>query len=564
MRSLLAVLVLVLAAAPRPVAQPAPRPNVVVLVADDLGYGDLGAYGSADAKTPHLDALAARGLRFTDFYAGGPVCTPSRYALLTGLHAFRAGDPEMLEPIMWDNTTSGLIDTTETLAEALEEGGYETALIGKWHLGHGEVPDEGGGDTQFHPLHHGFGYFFGNLTGAIDYNTHWNRGRFLDLWERRRPVTEDSLRYATHVFGNRAVAFLDAHAGAGTTAPPFFLYLPFTAPHTGNTSATDPVSRTQLPLRRAHEYLSRFDDLYPDDTDKRKRYLAMLAVLDDEVGRIVAALERNGLMNNTLLWVTSDNGAVRGYGSTGALRGGKHSAYEGGIRVPSFVVWEGRIAPGVSGQPTTNVDLLPTLLTLAGLPLGRDVDGVDLSGHLLGGAPIARGVAVPSTEYGDAYRLGRWKVVRDYRGGEPLPAELYDLVADPGETTDLAAVHPDTLAYLLARFPYNHPPGPDTLGTPVGGPVDPPVPPPSEPSVRVLPNPSASRITALVEVAIPEEGPLHVEVFDALGRLVAVLHDGPRAAGVHRFALPPGSSGVVAIRASGPFGVRTATATRIR
>src|SRR5690606_9833491 len=218
-----------------------------------------GAYGSPDAWTPHLDALAARGLRFTDFYAGGPVCTPSRFALLTGLHAFRSGDDALLGPLLASNLNSGLPDGVTTAAEALRDAGYKTALIGKWHLGHGRMLQHGAPDTQFHPLHHGFDAFFGALSGNLDYNTHWHKDLFFDWWEDRRPVPEDTLRYATHVFAERAVAFLDARPGAGFTEPPFFLYLPFTAPHAGRPLSNDPLDRTQLPIGEERACPSRFD-----------------------------------------------------------------------------------------------------------------------------------------------------------------------------------------------------------------------------------------------------------------------------------------------------------------
>src|SRR5690606_8199934 len=549
-------------------AQPgAGRPNVVVILADDLGYGDLGAYGSPDALTPHLDALADRGLRLTDFYAGGPVCTPSRYALLTGLHPFRNGDPELLGPLQLADTASGIDAEAVTLAEALRAGGYETALIGKWHPGHGRMLRHGAGDTAFHPLHHGFDHFFGLLGGGVDYNTHWNKDRYLDWWEDRRPVHEDTLRYATHVLGERAAAYVAARAGAGTTRPPFFLYLPFTAPHAGMVAHPTPLTQTQLPLGEERAYLSRFDPLYPDDTDIRKRYLAMLAVLDDEVGRIVGALDAAGLTESTLVWFISDNGAATDIGaSTGGFRARKGTAYEGGVRVPSFVAWPGRIAPGVSAQPAANVDVLPTVLSLAGVPLTQTVDGLDLSDHLLGGPAFHRGVAVPNARRGDAYRLGRWKLVRRYDGGVPRPAELYDLAADLAETTDLAAAYPDTVALLAERLPYGRPPegaGPtDDPGDDPGG--DPPPAPPSAASLRVLPNPSAGVIAAAVEVALPEAGPVRVEAFDALGRRLAVVHDGPLEAGVHRMVLPPPLRGWVVVRASGPFGALTARATRLR
>ena len=542
-------------------AQPVPvgaRPNVVLLVADDLGYGDLGAYGSPDARTPHLDALAAEGLRFTDFYAGGPVCTPSRYALLTGLHTFRAGDDHLLEPLyVGTGNRSGLSDEVVTLAEALKGEGYETALIGKWHLGHGNMPEGGAPDTRFHPLYHGFDTFFGSIRGGIDYNTHWHQDDFLDWWEGRRLVPEDSLLYATHVFGDRAVDFLDAHAGAGTTEPPFFLYLPVTAPHYGNTANTGARARMQLPVgeEQEREYLSRFDDLYPDDDHIRKRFLAMTAVLDDEVGRIVEALERNGLRENTLVWVLSDNGAaLRLGGSNGALRGQKKEPYEGGIRVPSFVVWPDRIAPGATAQLGSHTDVFPTVVALAGGALTHGVDGLDLSTYLLGGSPVARGVAVPNTHYGDAYRLRDWKYVRHY--GPGARTALYDLAANPAEATDLSAVYPDTLALLEALMPYGSPPPPTG--------EEPPPNPLLTATLRVVPNPAPGDAAAHLELIAPVAGAVRVEVFDALGRRLALLYDGPLNAGTNTLALPTRRPPLVVVRATGPFGTLTARAIRVR
>jgi arylsulfatase A-like enzyme len=508
-------------------AQPGPRPNVVVITADDLGYGDLGSYGSPDARTPHLDALATRGLRFTDFYAGGPVCTPSRYALLTGLHAFRANDRRLLDALKPEDTRSGVNDRdTETLGEALQAEGYEAAMIGKWHLGHGQMLTGNAGNTEFHPSKHGFDSFFGVLGGAIDYNTHEFLGGYLDWWEDRRRRPEDHGRYATLEFGSRAVAFLDDHAGAGSSEPPFFLYLPFTAPHAGVSTQPGPVAKLQLPIGREREYLSRFDHLYPDDENVRKRYLAMVAVLDDEVGRIVDALQRNGLMANTVVWFISDNGGQNGLGSNGPLRGGKRSPYEGGIRVPSFVVWEGHVAPGTAGQIAGNVDVLPTVLALAGASAPA-TDGLDLSAFLLGGPPVERGIAVPNTVIGDAYRLGAWKYVQRYRSnGNPYPAELYDLAADPGETTNVAGAHPDVVASLASQMPYGtQPRGQAASPTLLAAPL----------AAEVLPNPFARRTT--IRFTLDASMAVRLAVYDVLGREVAVLVDGEREAGTHAATL---------------------------
>jgi arylsulfatase A-like enzyme len=488
-----------------------PRPNVLVIVVDDLGYGDLGSFGSTEARTPHLDALAARGLRLTDYYAGGPVCTPSRYALVTGRHAHRAGDPDLLRALRFEDTDSGIRDTVWTLADGLVEAGYETALIGKWHLGHGRR-FRGGSNPQYLPSKHGFDSFFGLLAGAIDYNTHWNQDRALDWWSQNTPLHRDTLLYATQVFGDHIVNYLDASAGAGTTSPPFFLLFAPTAPHYGNTVETMAWKRMQLPIGRAGEYLDRFDHLNLPDRNTRKRYLAMMAVLDDEIGEIVEVFERNGLMENTVIWFMSDNGGATEYGgSNGGLRSEKGDPYEGGIRVPSFVVWEGRIPPGTSSQIAGNVDVVPTTLALAGVPLTRPTDGLDLSPHFFGGPAIQRGLAIPNTELGDAVRQGRWKYVRRYEQDQPLTPELYDLEADLSETTDLAAFYPDTVAMLEALLPYSPPRyGAATAEQAVR-------------QLRAFPNPSAGDVT--VSLVTAETGPVRVAVYDALGREVAVLMD---------------------------------------
>jgi arylsulfatase A-like enzyme len=562
-------------AVPASAQSPGDLPNVILIVVDDVGYGDLGAYSSHDARTPRIDSLAARGLGFTDFYAGGPVCTPSRYALLTGLHAFRADDPDLLGPLRPTDADSGIADSVATLADVLQEEGYETALIGKWHLGNGGMLTGGARDTKYHPLHHGFDHFFGLLGGSNDYNTQWLEDDFLDWWEGRERRPEDSLRYATQVFGDRVVAFLDEYAEAGTTESPFFLYLPFTASHYGQTVDQRPPVTLQLPIGEERDYLSRFDDLYPDDTNIRKRFLAMTAVLDDEIGRIVDALDRYGLMQNTIIWFVSDNGATSKYGGSNAdLQGGKYTPYEGGIRVPSFVVWEGHIAPGVSAQVAGNVDVLPTVLRLAGVKRLFAVDGLDLSGHLLGGPAVARGIAVPNTRLGDVYRLGRWKYVLSARYGTGSP-ELYDLVADPRERRDLAAVYPDTVAALAALMPYGAPPPtpPDMLALRGGSargevlataPGSLPAPPTA--ALRVVPNPSGVASGAVAELALEAPGPVCVEVFDALGRRVALLHDGPAPAGVLALGLGEHGlpAGVYVVRATAGGTVTSRVFTLVR
>ncbi|MEM1043305.1 MAG: sulfatase-like hydrolase/transferase [Bacteroidota bacterium] len=546
--------------------------NVILIFVDDLGYDDLGSYGSTDALTPHLDSLAAQGLRFTDFYAGSPVCTPSRYALLTGRYPFRADNPALLNHLVWHDTENGIDDRDSTLAEAFQANGYQTALIGKWHLGHGSVLVSDTTDSQFHPLHHGFDSFYGSFMG-IDYNTHWHGDEYLDWWENRRPAPEDSLGYATQLFGDRAVAYIDERPEAGAASPPFFLYLPFTAPHFGRPPVMTRTGVLQLPIGQEEEYLSRFDGVEISGsrmrTILRKRYLAMVAVLDDEVGRIMDALDRNGLADRTVIWFISDNGGFVELGASNApLRGGKKEPYEGGIRVPSFVSWPGHIAPGVSAQLAGNIDVAPTLLSLAGIPFDHPVDGIDLGDHLAGGPVFSRGgIATVNAVHGDAYRLRQWKLVRPYdAAGAPLPPELYDLSTDANEVTDLASVYPDTLAMLVDLLPYGKSVGarPTAMDSPAKTAVQRAVRAP-ETELRVAPNPSRPGAgDAFVELTLGMEERVRLEVFDLLGRRIALLWEGPLEASTYRFALPATASGTFVVRAASPSGTHTVKATRAR
>ena len=426
------------------VAHGSGRPNFIVFLTDDQGYGDLSCMGATDFRTPHIDALAARGVRFTNWYSNSPVCSPSRAALLTGRYPGNAGVRAILAG---HRTASGLPPQVPTLAAALRAQGYRTAMCGKWHLGLAEGS---------RPQDHGFEHSFCFMAGCIDYYSHifyWGQGRdqnpLHDLWEDGREVYANG-RYFTEMVAERAVRFIRDGAGG---AAPFFLYVPFNAPH--------------YPLHAPAEYVDRFRHLPPD----RRIMAAMLSAVDDAVGRIVAELQRQGILEDTCIFFQSDNGPSREtrnwldgrqdpyYGGTaGALRGHKFSLYDGGIRVPGIFSWPGRLPGGrVLDEVGVAMDVFPTFLRAAGGdPAAYALDGSDLLPLLLDGAHSPHADAPVFWEMGKqtAVRQGRWKLVlngQQVEGADPEDAvHLADLDADMGERRNLREAHPDVVARLRA------------------------------------------------------------------------------------------------------------------
>lgn len=420
-------------------------PSIVIIYADDLGYGDVGCFGSIDVRTPHLDRLAARGIRFTDWYSNSPVCSPSRAALLTGRHPVHAGVQEILGG---GRGASGL-PPQPTLASRLAEAGYATGIFGKWHLGAGE---------GYRPLDRGFARHYGFLAGCVDYYSHifyWGRGNPLhDLWDDEREVWHNG-RYLTEVIAEKAVAFIDAHA-----EEPFFCFVPFNAPH--------------YPMHAPAAYVDRFPDLAPD----RRIMAAMISAMDDGIGRILDALEDHGLADDTLVFFSSDNGpstesrnwlngeevSYQG-GSTGGLRGHKGSLFEGGIRVPTIVSWPAQLPQGaVDHAPAQMMDLVPTVLDAFALDGADDADGASRihrwrrAGEASAQQPETADAAEQSTlfwEYGPqlAARRGRWKLTvspREHLGGPYALGSIHlaDLETDPGEQHDSSAAQPEIAAEL--------------------------------------------------------------------------------------------------------------------
>ena len=425
------------------------QPNFIIFMTDDQGYGDLSCMGATDFATPNLDRLAASGVRFTNWYANSPVCSPSRASLLTGRYPGNAGVRAILAG---HRTASGLPSTVPTLATALKPLNYRTEMVGKWHLGLTDAS---------RPLQHGFDRWFGFLAGCVDYYSHifyWgmNRGEpgndpLHDLWEDDREVWLNG-EYLTEVITQRAIEAIRRSVAQGQ---PFMLYIPYNAPH--------------YPMHAPQRYMDRFAHLPWD----RQVMAAMLAAVDDGVGEILDELERQGLRENTAVYFQSDNGPSREtrnwldgrtdpyYGGTaGKLKGHKFSLYEGGIRVPGLLSWPAQIPTGqVVDTPGAAMDIFPTFLRAAGGdPSQYEVDGVDILPLLTGDTTSA--TSVPSHERTlcwemedqTAVRRGPWKLVLNGRlveGAEPEDAvHLANLDADMGERVNLADQHPALVTEL--------------------------------------------------------------------------------------------------------------------
>jgi arylsulfatase A-like enzyme len=406
------------------------KPNILYIVADDLGWKDVGYHGS-DIKTPNIDKLAATGARLEQFYAQ-PMCTPTHACLMTGRYPFRYGLQTAVIP---SGHTYGLPTDEWLLPQAHKESGYRTAIVGKWHLGHA--------DRKYWPRQRGFDHQYGPLIGEIDYFTHEQHG-VLDWYRDNQPITEDG--YSTILLGHEAVRLIDSQ----DPATPFYLYLAFNAPHT--------------PYQAPQEYLDRYSDIADPS---RRAYAAAITALDDQIGRVLAALDRKKLRNNTLIIFQSDNGGTRNAMFAGGIdaskikipcdngpyRDGKGSLYEGGTRVVALANWPGHIKAGETVSEMIHVvDMYPTLLALAGGRLGKNkpLDGLDVWPTISAGKRSPRTEVIYNIEpFRAGVRQGDWKLI--WRVLLPSAVELYNIAQDPSEKTDLAGKYPDKVAQLQKR-----------------------------------------------------------------------------------------------------------------
>lgn len=414
-------------------AQMQARPNIIVILSDDMGSADIGVHGCKDIPTPNIDRIATRGVRFTTAYANGSFCTPTRAALISGRYQQRLGQEDL-------TSVSGPMPRgIKTFPDRLRAAGYSTWMVGKWHLGHTE------GHT---PLDRGFDHFFGFYGGGHYYLPEANqKGEYAATILRDREGVREA-RYVTDAFGEEAAAFVERQRVA---MKPFFLYLAFNAVHT--------------PIQVTEKYLQRFAGI---EDPKRRNYAAMLSAMDDAIGLTMTKLEQIGKLDNTLVVFTNDNGgpttqnAVNG-SSNAPLRGSKCETFEGGIRVPLLMQWPGVIKPGsVYSQPAISMDITATAVAAAGAD-AAELEGVNLLPYLSGqrsGAPhptLYWRCRTRSNNY--AARQGDWKFVystegADVPGPRQTPAKnmLFNLATDPSEQHDLAAQYPEKLAALIKLY----------------------------------------------------------------------------------------------------------------
>jgi arylsulfatase A-like enzyme len=418
------------------------KPNIVIVLADDLGNSDLGYRGSK-IKTPNIDALAKDGVRLESYY-GLPVCTPARAALMTGRYPMRHGLQTL---VIFPSHKYGLPTEERTLPQALKEVNYSTYMVGKWHLGHA--------DKKFWPNQRGFDHFYGNVVGEVDYFTK-DRGGVID-WQRNGTFLKEEGYYSKQI-GDEAVGLIENH----DAAKPMFLYFASLAPH--------------APYQAPKADVDAYQDIFPDK--EHREYAAMITGLDTQVGRIVAALEKKGMRENTLIFFSSDNGgATSALFATGArspeereasggvalgskppasnspFSGGKGGLHEGGVRLPAIINWPAKLKPAVVSEPLHHVDMMPTLLALAGGQGDptKPFDGRDVTATIRDGKPSPHEDILINVEaFRGAIRRGNWKLIRIAL--LPGKTELFDLSKDPGEKENVAGQYPDVVKDLETRL----------------------------------------------------------------------------------------------------------------
>ena len=404
-------------------AMAADQPNIIVILADDLGYADLGCQGCKDIPTPHIDSIANNGVRFTDGYATHPVCSPSRAGLISGMYQHRFGFEHNSGPERYASPKFGVPRSIPTLAERLKAAGYVTAMAGKWHVGF---------KRGLRPHQRGFDYYYGFLGGGRSYYP--NSPRVSDPIIRNGEVVKDETQYLTDAFGRESADFIERSKGR-----PFFLYLAFNAVHS--------------PLEATPEYEARFPHI---KDRKRKIYAGMTAAMDDAVGEVLAKLREHKLEENTLVFFYSDNGGPTWQTTSrnDPLRGFKTDLFEGGIRVPFLMQWKGVIPAGlVYGQTVMGFDVHATASAAAGLSLDCEpkLDGVDLLPFLKGektGPPHQRLFWRSGRSH--AVRDGDWKLVHQPRSADRTL--LFNLAEDIGEQTDLSEEMPEKLKQLETAY----------------------------------------------------------------------------------------------------------------
>ena len=405
------------------------QPHIIYIVSDDQGWKDVG-FNGADIATPNIDALAASGARLEQFYVL-PMCTPTRAALLTGRYPFRYG---LQTGVIPSGGSYGLALDEWLLPQTLKEAGYRTAIVGKWHVGHAK--------TEYWPIQRGFDSFYGALVGEIDHFKHESHG-VTDWYRDNKLLKEDG--YDTELFGDEAVRIIANH----DTKVPLFLYLAFTAPHT--------------PYQALQEYLDKYAHV-PDEN--RRAYCAQITAMDDQIGRVIAEIDKRGMRDDTLIVFHTDNGGTRSSlfagesavkgglpPDNGPFRSGKGTLYEGGTRASAVVNWPGTVPVGTVSGMVHVVDMYPTLTRLGGgsSEKAKPLDGIDVWNYVTGRTPSPRHEVVYNVEpFQAAVRENDWKLI--WVPMLPGSLELFDLSKDPSELTNLASANPDKVSSLKTRI----------------------------------------------------------------------------------------------------------------
>lgn len=402
------------------------KPNIILIMADDMGYGDLSCYGSELINTPNLDQLAVEGIKFTDFHSNGSVCSPTRAALLTGKYQQRVGIDGVVTAK--NHRDKGLDPKEKTFAESAKEAGYVTGIFGKWHVGY---------QTKFNPINQGFDEYIGYVSGNVDYHSHIDQEGYEDWWTGDELKKEEG--YSTDLISKHAVDFIKRHQDE-----PFVLYVPHEAPH-------GPFQgRNSKPIRDVGWKSG--DQPKQDQSQEELAYLykEMVEVMDEGVGEIIATLKELQLDENTFVFFCTDNGAARKVGSNGKLRGFKSTLWEGGHRVPAIAWYPGKIAPNqVNTETILTMDLYPTIMDMMGMEVPSGQDGVSVKKNLLDQEPMPDRELFWAYTGRKAMRQGDWKLIVNRRDEEP---RLYNLKNDLGESNNLAKQYPERVKGMLNRL----------------------------------------------------------------------------------------------------------------
>jgi arylsulfatase A-like enzyme len=407
---------------------PINKPNFIIIMADDLGYGDISCYGNTYINTPNIDRLSKEGIRFTDFHSNGAVCSPTRAALLTGKYQQRTGVGGVITAA--GHREVGLAINEITIADELKKYGYNTGMFGKWHLGY---------DSKFNPSLQGFDQFMGFVSGNVDYHAHIDQEGYFDWWNNSE--LKDDKGYTTDLITEYGIDFIDRH-NPRETGKPFFLYLPHESPHYPYQRRIDKV------LRRVGE---KGTDAVPADSIPGI-YKEMVEVLDEGVGQIMQKLKETGLDNNTIVIFCSDNGASNN-GSNGNLKGFKAGLYEGGHRVPAIAWYPTKFKGGtVSEESVLTMDFLPTFLDIIGeVPQSKTIDGISIKNHLFSAEPLPKRDLFWSFGNKNAVRSDNWKLVAITLEGQET-IELFDLTEDISEKNNLTEYHPKIVKQLRKKL----------------------------------------------------------------------------------------------------------------